>query len=105
MTKIKIYKSESLKTSFNGINVYTQPMKVKDVLAISYVAVRGRDNEEGAVQRVLSSYRVKQIREYILQGKNFFNTFILNWNESKHQIKFGDGQIEIPIVPQTGAGL
>jgi DGQHR domain-containing protein len=74
-------------------------MKVKDVLAISYVAVRGRDNEEGAVQRVLSSYRVKQIREYILQGKNFFNTFILNWNELKHEIKFADGQIEIPIVP------
>ena len=99
MAKIRNYKSESLKTSFNGINVYTQPMKVKDVLAISYVAVRGRDKEEGAVQRVLSNYRVKQIREYVLQGKIFFNTFLLNWNEPKHKILFNNGMIEIPIVP------
>ena len=99
MSKIKIYESESLRTQFNGIDVFTQPMKVKDVLAIFYVAVRGRDNEEGAVQRVLSSYRVKQIREYVLQGKNFFNTFILNWTEEKHPIKFKEGKITVPIVP------
>jgi len=101
MSKIRLYKTESLKTSFDGIDVFTQPMKVKDVLAIAYVAVRGRNDEVGAVQRVLSSYRVKQIREYVLQGKNFFNTFILNWNEEKHQIKFNDGKIEIPILPAS----
>jgi DGQHR domain-containing protein len=99
MSKIKIYNTESLNTLFNGINVFTQPMKVKDILAISYVAVRGRDTEEGSVQRVLSNFRVKQIREYVLQGKNFFNTFILNWNEENHQLKFADGKISIPIVP------
>ncbi|GAA4200767.1 DGQHR domain-containing protein [Pedobacter jeongneungensis] len=99
MAKIRLHKSESLNTKFNGIDVYTQPMKVKDILKISYVAVRGRDNEEGAVQRVLSNIRVKQIREYVLQGKNFFNTFILNWNESAHKIIYIDGKIDIPIVP------
>ena len=99
MSKITIYKSESLNTLFNGINVYTQPMKVKDILLISYVAVRGRDTEEGAIQRVLSNQRVKQIREYVLQGKNFFNTFILNWNEDRHPLKFLNGNIEIPVIP------
>lgn len=101
MEQVKIYKTESLQTAFNGINVYTQPMKVKDILLIAYVAVRGRDNEEGAVQRVLSSYRVKQIREYVLQGKIFFNTFILNWNETNHRLVFEDGKITIPIVPAS----
>jgi DGQHR domain-containing protein len=103
--KINIYKSESLQTQFNGIDVFTQAMKVKDVLTIFYVAVRGRDSEEGAVQRVLSSYRVKQIREYILQGKNFFNTFILNWTEKNHPIHFDSGRIEIPIVPSAAQVL
>lgn len=101
MTKIKKYSSESLKTSFNGIDVFTQPMKVKDILLISYVAVRGRDSEEGSIQRVLGTQRVKQIREYVLQGKNFFNTFILNWNETKHKLNFENGKIEIPIVPNS----
>jgi DNA sulfur modification protein DndB len=49
-TKRKIYKSESLKTQFNGIDIFTQPMKVKDVLTIFYVAVRGRNSEEGAIK-------------------------------------------------------
>lgn len=101
MSKIEIYKTESLKTLFNGIDVFTQPFKVKDILQISYVAVRGRDTEEGSVQRVLNNQRVKQIREYVLQGKNFFNTFILNWNEQKHKLKFSEGEIEIPIVPAS----
>lgn len=83
------------------MNVYTQPMKVKDVLAIYYVAVRGKSEEDGAVQRVLSSYRVKQIREYVLQGKTFFNTFILNWTEDRHGVTFQDGHIAIPIVPRA----
>lgn len=97
--EMKKHKSESLKTSFNGVDVFTQPMKVIDILTLYYVAVRGRDNEDGAVQRLLSTARVKQIREYVLLGKNFFNTFIFNWTDTVNSIIYSNGEITIPIVP------
>jgi DGQHR domain-containing protein len=35
--------------------------------------------EDGAVQRVLNKSRIKSIKEFVLNGHMFFNTFILNW--------------------------
>jgi hypothetical protein len=55
-----------LQASFGDVPTYTFAMKVKDVVAISYVAVRGVDKEEGAVQRVLNKRRVADIKEFIL---------------------------------------
>ena len=45
-------KIEAIKTVFGDIEFYTLPMKIKDVLYIYYVAVRGKDEEEGSIQRV-----------------------------------------------------
>jgi DGQHR domain-containing protein len=91
------YDSPFLKTEFSNIPVYTFPMKVKDVAFISYVAVRGVDEEEGAVQRVLSKRRIAEIKDFILAGNMFFNTFILNWTEQTCVPEFRDGTIHIPI--------
>jgi DGQHR domain-containing protein len=102
---VEKYTSDSLKTSFNGIDVFTQPMKVRDVLTLSYVAVRGRDPEDGAVQRILNAGRVKQIRDYILLNKKFFNTFILNWTNANNPIVFKSGKISIPIIPNAAQVL
>ena len=93
------YVSSCLKTDFSGISVYTFPMKVKDVVLISYVAVRGVDTEEGAVQRVLNNRRVGEIRNFILSGNSFFNTFILNWTEKSLLPEYSNGNISIPISP------
>jgi len=93
------YVSPCLKTDFSGISVYTFPMKVKDVVLISYVAVRGVDAEEGAVQRVLNMRRVGEIRNFILAGNSFFNTFILNWTEESVLPEYSNGNISIPISP------
>lgn len=41
-------------------------MKVKDLLPIYYVAVRGRDDVQGAVQRVLNKRRINSIKEFVL---------------------------------------
>jgi DGQHR domain-containing protein len=92
---------KSLKTQFGNIDVYTQPMKVKDLVYIYYVAVRGRDDEDGAVQRVLNKQRIKAIKDFVLSGNMFFNTFILNWTEPNKTPTFGDGYIEIPMVPSA----
>lgn len=80
------------------IKIYTFPMRVKDLVKISYVAVRGRDKEEGAVQRVLNRKRISSIKQYILEGNMFVNTFIINWNDSNYKPRCLDSQIELPLV-------
>jgi DGQHR domain-containing protein len=94
----KIYSSNSLESKFGEVIVYTQTMKVKDVINISYVAVRGRDNEAGAVQRPLNKQRLLSIKQFVLKGGMFFNTFILNWTDKNFTPKFQGGSIDIPIV-------
>ena len=42
-----------IKINFSGNTAFLFTAKVKDILSIYYVAVRGRDNVEGAVQRVV----------------------------------------------------
>jgi DGQHR domain-containing protein len=72
-------------------------MKVEDVVSIHYVAVRGRDQEEAAVQRILSKRRIGSIKDFVLRGNMFFNTFILNWTESNFKPKYDGVEIKIPI--------
>eukprot|EP01012_Entosiphon_sulcatum_P014280 TRINITY_DN19328_c0_g1_i2.p1 TRINITY_DN19328_c0_g1~~TRINITY_DN19328_c0_g1_i2.p1 ORF type:complete len:184 (-),score=23.92 TRINITY_DN19328_c0_g1_i2:341-811(-) len=76
-------------------------MKIKDVLTLFYVAVRNKDEEEGAVQRVLNKQRISAIKKYILEGNNFFSTFILNWTEKEIKPKFTDSEITIPLIPSS----
>lgn len=95
---IKKIKTKSIKTKFGDLTVFTQSMKIKDVINIFYVAVRGKDEEEGAVQRVLNRQRISSIKKYVLEGNNFYSTFILNWTDSKVKPEFKDSEITIPIV-------
>ncbi|MBJ9958174.1 DGQHR domain-containing protein [Acinetobacter courvalinii] len=90
-----------LTSKFGDIPTYTFTMKVKDLLAIYYVAVRGVDIEEGAVQRVLSKSRISAIRDYILEGNNFFNSFILNWTEENLKPVVENDLIKISLVPSS----
>ncbi len=89
---------ECLSSVFQDIDVYTFCMKVKDVVNMYYVAVRGVDHEEGAVQRVLKLSRVSAVKDYILQGNTFFNSFILNWTEEKKLPVVKGNKISLPIV-------
>ena len=92
------FETGCLRTEFSGIPVHTFPMKVKDVINISYVAVRGRDSEEGAVQRVLNKKRIESIKDFILAGNMFFNSFILNWTNEENKPKLAETEISIPLV-------
>jgi DGQHR domain-containing protein len=95
----------TIKTTLAGIDVYMQPIKVKDILRFYYVAVRGKDEEEGAVQRVLNKGRVREIKEYILSGKIFFNSFILNWTDKINSPLFENGFIELSLVSRAAQVL
>jgi len=55
-----------LKTKFGKIPAYTFAIKANDIIALHYVAVRGQDQEAGAVQRPLNVRRINGIRSYIL---------------------------------------
>lgn len=97
MAESDIYQFDCLRTEFSNIPVFTFSMKVKDVAFISYVAVRGIDKEEGAVQRVLSKRRINFIKDFILVGNMFFNTFILNWTDENKKPIYNDSKISVPI--------
>ncbi|MHB1365325.1 MAG: DGQHR domain-containing protein [Eubacteriales bacterium] len=89
---------EYITTMLGDINAHIFLIRVKDILPIYYVAVRGKDNEAGAVQRVLNRRRISSIRDFILDGNMFFNMFILNWVDSNYPIKIENGQLKIPQV-------
>ncbi|WP_083861839.1 DGQHR domain-containing protein [Halomonas sp. KM-1] len=93
------YKTEYFETSFGEIPAFTFSMKVRDLLHIHYVAVRGKDDEEGAVQRILNKRRIKDIKNYVLDGNMFFNSFILNWTDDNFSPNRQEQNIEIPLVP------
>lgn len=98
MTEVRNIHYKYLQASFGDVPTYTFTMKVKDVVAISYVAVRGVDKEEGAVQRVLNKRRIADIKEFILGGHTFFNSFILNWTDSNYLPTMNQNEISLPII-------
>lgn len=98
MDKIKI---KSIKTSFSGIEVFTQAIKIKHIIHIYYVAVRGVDSEEGSVQRFLSKRRIESISTFILEGNSFFNSFIFNWTNDDFKPEYKDDEIIISLTASS----
>ena len=93
--------NEFFATKLGGIDAYIFSMKVEDLLPIYYVAVRGRDKVEGAVQRVLNKLRIGAIKSFILEGNMFFNSFILNWTDKNYPIAIENRHLQIPKVPSA----
>lgn len=86
-----------IKTKFFENDIYTFPMKISDLLEINYVAVRGKSTEQGAVQRILNKKRIIQIKDFVLKGNSFVNTFILNWTDTDNQPKIKKETLSIPL--------
>ena len=91
-------KYKYISTEINGITIYTLIMSVKDLANISYVAVRGKDTEEGAVQRVLNRQRIMSIKNYVLDDNLFVNTFVVNWTYTNSLPIVSETEIELPIL-------
>ncbi len=62
-------------------------LPAKIVTKISYAAVRGRDAEEGAIQRVLNSSRISGIKSFTLGGGDYPNAIVLNWVSESNKLK------------------
>ena len=68
---------------------------------ISYASIRGVDKEEGAVQRVLSTRRINNIRDFTLTRGDYPNSIVLNWINTDHPTEISGSRIKIPDVPMS----
>ncbi len=84
-------------SKFNSKDLYTFSMKIKDLLSIYYVAARGVSTEQGAVQRILNKRRIDDIKNFILNGNLFVNTFIINWTDNSEDPKIKKETLNIPL--------
>ncbi|PVY81819.1 DGQHR domain-containing protein [Cupriavidus alkaliphilus] len=66
---------------------YLTQLSAKIVVKISYAAVRGQDDEEGAIQRVLNTSRISGIKAFTLAGGDYPNAIVLNWVSAKNRLK------------------
>lgn len=99
------FSAPCIEVKLGEVAAYTFPMTVRELVYIYYVAVRGRDEEEGAVQRPLSARRIESIKDYILEDNTFFNSFILNWTEKSKQVKASAGRINFELVPDAAQAI
>lgn len=99
------FSAPCIEVKLGEVTAYTFPMTVRELVYIYYVAVRGRDEEEGAVQRPLSARRIESIKDYILEDNTFFNSFILNWTEKSKQVKASSGRINFELVPDAAQAI
>lgn len=68
-----------IEISQHGKKFFLANIPASIVVKISYAAVRGRDQEQGAVQRVLNSRRISSIKDFALSGGSFPNSIVMNW--------------------------
>lgn len=67
------------------------------VTAISYAAIRGQTEEEGAVQRVLNQGRINSIKAFTLQGGDYPNAVVLNWVSQTNKLNANDGTLGFTV--------
>lgn len=78
---------------------YICVVAAKILTEITYVARRGVDEEQGAIQRILNKSRISGIRDFLLNNGFFPNNVILNIKEDAN-IKFNENNNEISFDRQ-----
>jgi len=99
-TEPKFIEVNALQTQLQEQPVWLFLLKYKYAVKISYVARRGIDREEGAVQRLLNSKRVGKIKSFVLEGNAFPNSVIFNWT-TEQTFNFTDGVLNLPSIEQS----
>jgi DNA sulfur modification protein DndB len=87
------YKLDYIKVTQNKLEFYLVKMPASLLTKISYVAVRNKSDEEGAVQRVLNPRRIAGIKDFTLQSGIFPASIVLNW--TCNTLKIVKNKIEI----------
>lgn len=71
----------------------------KLLVAISYAAVRRKDEEEGAVQRILNTSRISGIKQFALERGDFPASIVLNWVGD--ELSVTGNEVEIPEIERS----
>jgi len=79
---------------------YLAVLTARQLVAISYVAVRGQSEEEGAVQRIFNRDRLASLRKYALQGGSYPGSIVLNWT-ADNKPTFDDGLLTFNAAPRS----
>lgn len=99
-TEPEIIRIDALQTQQLNQPAWLFLLKYKHAVKMSYVARRGVDQEEGAVQRLLNPKRISDIKSFILNGNVFPNTVIFNWTE-EHNFDFIDKVLNLPSIERA----
>lgn len=92
---------EFIKTTQHGRSFYLTKLPAKVLADVSYVAVRGESEEEGAVQRVLSARRISRIKTFTLAGGDYPTSIVLNWVNTTKPLKIVNRKLAIPVEPRS----
>jgi DNA sulfur modification protein DndB len=68
------------------------------VTKISYAAVRGQSDEEGAIQRVLNQSRIGGIKDFTLAVGDYPNAIVLNWVSDSNPIIRSGGKLSFSDI-------
>ena len=75
-------------------------LKARDLVEISYVAIRGQSDEEGAVQRIFNRERLASLRKFALNKASYPSSIVLNWT-SNNPLSSDEGELEVVVAPRS----
>lgn len=84
-----------------GKKFFLTALPASDLVRVSYVARRGEDEEEGAVQRLLNPTRIASIRDFVLAGGAFPTSIVLNWTQGAPKILVQSGHMNLSRAPRS----
>ena len=80
---------------------YLLNLTAENLALVSYAAVRGVDDEEGAVQRILNNRRISDIRDFVLKVGQFPGSIVLNWVGTEQAPEIKNGKIYVPKIERA----
>ncbi|MDX7734423.1 MULTISPECIES: DGQHR domain-containing protein [Aeromonas] len=94
-----IITSNAIKVEQGNRAFYLIKMRARDIADISYVSIRGKDDEVGAVQRMLNTKRISGIKSFIMNDGDLPATIIMNW--VSEQVLFYDDTNNTLRIPKV----
>jgi DGQHR domain-containing protein len=85
----------------HGKSFFVTALSAADIVRIAYVARRGVNEEEGAVQRLLNPARIAGIRDFVIAGGAFPVSIVLNWSDASSAPTIRSGKLVIQRLPLT----
>ena len=81
--------------------LYLASIAAKRLALIAYAAVRGVDEESGAVQRLLNQDRISSIKEFTQEVGDFPSSLVLNWTSKDNPLTRKEGRLYFEDVKHS----